>query len=288
MKETIANRFIVAAMLLAIVGLIWWRSGHPMVPSPLGVENGSTMSGTENETRSDKMAGRESISEREKEPAAVLPDGLSAPAKRPDPAEENEAILARFDSRVMNDPEFETFLRNRLWLALDGLNNPLVKSLNLTPAEQESFKRIIVEDMVHATEQAGGTMDQGVSAAETVFETALRRGQSEVDRKLYQLLGEARYGQYEAYRNDFSQFNRIKFLDGRQRLTDDQAEQVLAVMVAERQIVMAAVQQVEADAGQPASPAERDDEIQAAIDREVYNKVKAYLSPDQFAAFSRF
>jgi len=289
MKANTANLLVVVMVLLAMAGFKWMRTVRPVFDSPAAIL--PTTSADRDDERRPGVAAVQASGGIVVSPPSEMPVAGKPVVVRPAPvvpADETEAILARFDARLMKDSELEDFVRNRLWLALDQLNNPLVKSLDLTSGERESFKNIIVDAMARATESAGVMADDGTSAVEAALETALVREQLDVDIKLYQLLGQARYAQYEAWRNDFSQFNRIKFLDPEQPLTDDQAQQVLATIVAERQVVTVAAQQVQANAADTSTSVEQNDEIQATIKRQVYEQVKSYLLPGQLAAFSRF
>lgn len=205
-------------------------------------------------------------------------------------ADENEALLLRFDSRLMNNPELEEFMRRRLWLALDQLNNPLIKKLGLTQEETGKFKALIVDNLVAATQQAGEAAEQGPAAAKAALDDALALQQADYDVQLQQLLGDDRFRKYVADEEDYSQFNGIKFLDGNDPpLADERVEQILGLMQNERKIVNAAVLELrESTSGpQPLSADERF-QVRQLIDTRVYTRIKSWLPSNELAAFARF
>jgi hypothetical protein len=216
--------------------------------------------------------------------AAATP---AAPGSESKPLDENEALLGRFNAKLMDNSELEEFIRTKLWLALDELNNPLVKNLNLTPSETEKFKDLIVNNLIEAAKWSESFLDQGASVVEAEMEGALATERQNFDTQVHRLLGEARYAQYKGYRDDYSQFNRVKFLDGNRPLSDDQAQEVLAVMAAERQIVFAAAESQQ-NALSADEQAQRNYDIQKTINERVYEQLKGYLSADQLAAFADF
>jgi hypothetical protein len=213
------------------------------------------------------------------------------PVRIAEVADGNEIFLARFNSKLMDNSELEEFIRSRLWLALDQLKNPLIASLNLTPAETEQFKNLIVSNLAVASDQAAGQLDDGPLAVEDALEKALAANRDNFRAQVAELLGETRFGVYEAYQEDYGQFNRIKFLPGTESLSDAQAENVLETISNERQTVATAAAFVqEADAsgsGQQLSPSETAKQQQAIknlIAERACEKLRGSVSAEQLIA----
>jgi hypothetical protein len=213
---------------------------------------------------------------------------ISAAPVAPAPADESERFLRKFDPKLMENPGMEDLIRNRLWLALDQLNNPLVKKMGLTADETEKFKGLIVDNLVVAVEQAGASSEQGPAAVETAWDNALAARQQDFAVRLRQLLGDARFAQYEAGREDYSQFNGIKFLDGSSTpMADGRVEQIISVMQDERRIVDGAVAEAQAGSAAPLSPEERF-QVRELVVARVCDRLYNLLLPEQLAGFGRF
>jgi hypothetical protein len=204
-----------------------------------------------------------------------------APAAAPD---EQEVYLARFDPRLTDDSTIEEYLRIRLWLAFDQLNNPLIAGLGLTPAEKEVFKNAVLENLLAATDGAAGRIEQGSDAVKAQIENALAGQQPNLDARLQRLFGAARFTAYLAYREDYGQLNRIKFLKPDEPLSDAQAEQIVLVMADERQRVNSAAAQLQVEEGDTHSPVSPG-ELQQLINERVKARLAGMLPADHFAAF---
>jgi hypothetical protein len=216
------------------------------------------------------------------------------PVVLPDPTAEHETFLARFDHKLTDDSDIDELIRNRLWLALDQFNNPLVKSLELTPAETEMFKSLVVDNLVSAAALAIPDIEQGPKAVEAAMNKALTDSRDNLNTKIAELLGETRFAIYETYQGDYAQFNRIKFLNGNEPLTDPQTEQVLDIILDEKEIVSSAAAQVQAaDAANEQFSAieqqnQQNAEVQKLINERVYDRLKNILSEDRLASFVEF
>ncbi len=201
------------------------------------------------------------------------------------PTDEEEIFLQKFDPKLLQNPETEDFIRQRLWLALDQLNNPLMQKLNLSSNEMAEFKNLAVSNLVTATELAEVTA-QNPKMFEGDVDAALDLQRQNFDAQLHLLLGDARFAQYQNGIEDYSQFYGIKFLDGNlSPLPNSSVEQIISAMRTERQTVNAAVAQA-ADG----APLSADDQLQIheLIFGRTYNRVQNFLSPEQFTAFGQF
>jgi hypothetical protein len=203
----------------------------------------------------------------------------------PVPVDENEKFLLPFNAVFAKNPEGEDIIRNRLWLLLDPLNGPLVKHLGMTADEVEKIKALVVGNLVAAAESAGVFREQGQAGFEAALDRALEARQPGFDIQLCRLLGDVRFGQYQAQREDYSRFNGIKFLDGNGKpLADESVEQIISVMRSERHAVAAAAAQVQAERAAPLSTEERF-QARELIAGRVFDRVQNLLSPTQWAVF---
>lgn len=211
-------------------------------------------------------------------PAATMPEAV---------ASADDAELQKFDPQLMQNSDFEDLVRDRLWLALDELNNPLVRKLGLTVDETGRLKNLIVSNLVMVAAEAGTSLDEGPAAVATAWDEALIRRQPRLDEQLRQLFGARRFAEYEAGREDYAQFNAVKFLDGgKAPLPDARAEQVIAVMQDERRIVGAAAAQAQAENGNmPLSAGDFLQMHELMADR-VFGRVQNILDPVELAAFA--
>lgn len=206
----------------------------------------------------------------------------------PEPADENEKFLQQFDPKLLKNPKLEDFIRDRLWLALDQLNNPLIKKLGLSSDEIAAFKELAVSNLVAATEQAETAAGPGPAEVESAIDHALTARQVDFDARLRLLLGDARFAQYENGVEDYSQFNGIKFLDGGSPpLTDARAEQIISVMQSERQKVNAAAVKIENEEAAPLSAGDYL-QMQELIVGRTYERLQNVLLPRQLTAFGQF
>lgn len=200
------------------------------------------------------------------------------------PTNEEEKFLQEFDPKLFQISGMEDFIRDRLWLAFDQLNNPLIQKLGLTDDEISKFKNLAVSNLVTATEQGSTATGQSSMATESAIDNALASQQGSFDAQLHQLLGDARFAQYENGIEDYSQFFGIKFLDGNSPpLPNGQVEQIISVMQSERQTVSAAAAQIQ-------TQETADDQLQMRelIVGRAYNRLQDFLSPEQLTAFGQF
>lgn len=205
--------------------------------------------------------------------------------------DEYEILLQNLSPRLADDPHMEDMLRDRLWLALDQLNCPLLGSLGFTPVEIEKFKALVADNLIAA---AGRTTPDSPFAVEVQLDAALAMQRAEFDAQLRQLLGDARFAAYAAARQDLARFNRLKFLNPQEPLTDGQTGDVLAAIATEKQTVNAAAARLWAEEGvdpESASVEQQADwaaQIQELTDQRIYVRLRSLLSPDRLAAFAEY
>ena len=218
------------------------------------------------------------------EPAAVSPMPIAQLT------DECDVFLSKFSSQLTDDPATEDLLRNRLWLALDQLNNPLVMSLGLTANETAAVKNMIIDNLVAAAEQARAKSGADPDAIMAEMDAALVAQQDEFESGIAAFLGHDRFAIYIAGREDYAQFNRIKFLNSSEPLTDDQTRQIVAVLLDERQRVNSAAAELWAHEGTTPQSAPSDQwlQIRRLIGRRVYDRLQTLLSADRLAAFAEF
>jgi hypothetical protein len=232
--------------------------------------------------------------------AAQTRVGGAAATEGPKPARDKEG-LGSFLAKLMEDPDTKKMIHEQQRMMLDQLYDPLIKKLDLTPAEAAQFKDLLADNMMKSAEKAtsllGGDGDTNRAA---VVET-MTAEHKDFEEQIRGFLGETRYAQYQDYqqtvgeRTQLSQFRQQT--TGENALTDRQTEQLLAFMKEEKQAVAAASGQPPPGAGQDAANlqamlsgggVEKLLQSQETVNQRVYDRAREVLSPDQLGAFGKF
>ncbi|CAM2781379.1 hypothetical protein [Rariglobus hedericola] len=118
---------------------------------------------------------------------------------------------------LMANPEFAQAMSVQQRAALDGRYADLFKKLNLSPAQLEKFKDLLIERQTARMDVMTAARESGLNARENRDE--LRKmtdeAQSEVDSSIKTALGETAFNQYQNYETTQSQRALVSQLDQR-------------------------------------------------------------------------
>jgi hypothetical protein len=206
-------------------------------------------------------------------------------------------------AKMMQDPEMKKFIRDQQRTMMDQLYSPLIKQMGLNPDEASKFKELLADNIMKGAEQATSLFGEGAGTNQTTALASLADQQKSLDDQLKAFLGDDRYALYKDYQqtaNERTQLNLFKAQMGSDNpLTDQQTEQLLALMKEEKQ-TMAANGQMLPGAGQDGSnlkslqamlsgdQADKLMQAQETANQHVYDRARAILAPDQLDAFGKF
>lgn len=176
------------------------------------------------------------------------PDGEPGEPPSPDAAAAEAAIrfaggpeggpFGRFMA-AMDNPEVQRLLATQQRGALDSRYAALFKSLNLTPAQLEQFKNLLVEKRTALADVMAAARSQGLNGRENRDEirALVQNAQNEVDNSIRAAIGETAYQQYQSFEKTQPERNVVSQLQQRLSysgtpLTDTQSEQLVQVLSA--------------------------------------------------------
>ncbi len=224
----------------------------------------------------------------------------SAPDPR-EPAGPDQNGLDALFSKMLSDPEAKKFIRGQQRMMMDQMYAPLIKQMGLTPEDGDQFKDLLAETAMTGVEKAGSLFSGG-SSNRTALLAQMAQDQKGVEEQLKSFLGEARFAQYQDYQQTVGervQLNLYKqqMAGGENALTDQQTEQLLAIMKEEKQNETARTgrtlpggtdQAENLQAMFSEDQANRLFEAQDAVNQRVYERASQVLSAEQLAGFARF
>lgn len=140
---------------------------------------------------------------------------------------------------MLDNPEIQKLMTIQQKAALDSRFASLFKSLNLSPADLEKFKNLLVEKQTAVMDARAAARAQGLSGPESrdAIRQAITNAQAEVDNSIRSTLGEAGFAQYQTYEQTLPERNLVSQLQQRlsyssSPLTDMQTNQVVALLAA--------------------------------------------------------
>jgi hypothetical protein len=153
----------------------------------------------------------------------------------------------RFDRRARMDnlatllesPEFSKLWNSQQRMGLDSRYSALFKSLNLSPADLDKFKGLLVEKQAAITDVMGAVREQGLDPRNpddrAQISALLQSAQAQADASIQQTLGAAQYAQYQAYEQTLPQRNVVTQLAQSLSYTssplqDSQTEQLVNIL----------------------------------------------------------
>jgi hypothetical protein len=216
-------------------------------------------------------------------------------------SEKEQSGFGNMFSKMMEDPDTKKLIQQTQRIMMDQLYGPLIKQLNLTPEEADKFKQLLADNAMKATEQATSMFGGAGSTNHTQVVSQMTEMEKNFDDQMKGLLGDARYEQYKEYQKtagERTQLNQFKQqLGGDHPLSDQQTEQLLAIMHDEQQKVATAT-------GLPAEGADKkaaefemmfsEEKLQAFFDNQAqanqraYDRAKEVLTPEQLTAYGQF
>jgi len=142
---------------------------------------------------------------------------------------------------LLQNPEFSKLWTTQQMAALDSRFSPLFKALNLSPADLDKFKSLLVEKQSAIADVMSAARDQGLSPRDPAdrgqIASLLQNAQAQADANLLQTLGPAQYAQYQNYEQTLPQRNVVTQLAqslsyGGSPLQDSQVEQLVNILAA--------------------------------------------------------
>ncbi|HEY4246822.1 MAG TPA: hypothetical protein VGM64_08200 [Lacunisphaera sp.] len=188
------------------------------------------------------------IGELERKHAAKAGGSAAADGEAPgrDPQQSGEASRpgqrgrradgARFET-VMANPDFQKLMAVQQKGALDGRYSGLFKQLQLSPADLEKFKNLLVEKQSAVMDVMAAARTEGLSGRDNrdQIKQLVQDAQNEVDSNIKSTLGDAAYAQYQNYEATQPQRAVVSQLEQRlsyspEPLTDAQSQQLVQIL----------------------------------------------------------
>ena len=226
----------------------------------------------------------------------------AAPASESAKPEKDKNPFGNFLAKLMEDPETKKMIRQQQRMVLDQLYAPLIKQLNLTPADAEQFKDLLADNLMKGAEKATSLMGADSATNRTEMLAKLAEEQKSFNEQVRGFLGETGYAQYLDYqqtvgeRTQLNQFQQ-QYAGAANALTDQQTEQLLQFMSEEKKNLAATTSEPLPGSSQDAATieamlsenaTEKLLQRQETINQRVYERAKDVLSEDQLASFARF
>jgi hypothetical protein len=138
---------------------------------------------------------------------------------------------------LMNSPEFIKLLSTQQKGLIESRYAALFKKLNLTPAELDKFKSLIMDRQNAVNDVMTAAREQGLNGRNSrdQVRNLIEAAQAEVDASMRTLLGDQRYDQYQNYEATSSQRNTVSQLSSRLSysqtpLTEAQTDQLVGLL----------------------------------------------------------
>ena len=177
------------------------------------------------------------VVEAEGDPAAGDPSA----AGNPRPAQFNRRNGMNNLATLLDNPEF-----SKLWNAqqksnLDARYAALFKDLNLSPADLDKFKSLLVEKQNAILDVMAAAREQGLNPRDPTdraqLTTLLQTAQAQVDNNILQTLGAGQFAQYQNYEQTLPQRSVVSQLAqslsySSSPLQDSQAQQLVNLLAA--------------------------------------------------------
>lgn len=156
---------------------------------------------------------------------------------------ERPAALARVRpeggafANAMNSPEVQQLMSIQQKAGLDGRYASLFRKLNLSPAELDNFKTLLVDKQSAIMDVMAAARTHGMTGRENRDEIRLlvEDTQAEIDGNIRTTLGDAAYAEYKNYETTLPQRGIVSQLEQRLSYTptplnDTQAEQLVQIL----------------------------------------------------------
>jgi hypothetical protein len=190
------------------------------------------------------QAAEKNRPDREAETAALSlpdddpPDPATAVSVPPPPRGRFEGGHNRF-AHIMEQPEAQKLIALQQKADLDARYASLFKNLNLTPAQLDQFKNLLVEKQTAMMDVMQAARAQGLNPRtdREGFQQLVASTEADIDNSIRSTLGEAGYAEYQQYqqtmpeRNVTTQLQQSLSYTGTP-LTDAQSEQLVQILAA--------------------------------------------------------
>lgn len=208
-------------------------------------------------------------------------------------ANKKEGGMEYFFSQIMDDPQAKKFIRDQQRMMVTQLYAAFAKQAGLSPEETEKFYEAMLDRQMQSMEKARPFFN-GDSKDRAAASKAMAADQKSFDGQLQELLGETRFAQFKSYEQsayDRLQLNQFKD-QPRQKLTEQQNEQLLTIMKEERQQATTAgfpgINPQSFESMPPADQLEKMIQAQQSVNEKIFSRASDVLSPEQLEAFGKF
>ncbi|MEO6875109.1 MAG: hypothetical protein ABI222_09835 [Opitutaceae bacterium] len=166
--------------------------------------------------------------------------GELVPAREAGPNRRGERgnMAANF-AAMMDKPEIQKLMAIQQRAGLDERYAALFKNLNLSPAQLEQFKNLLVEKQTAVTDALQAARAQGINPRTDPedFQKLITDAQTDADASIKSALGDAGYTQYQQYQQTLPQRNVVNQLAQSLSytstpLTPEQSEQMVQILAA--------------------------------------------------------
>ena len=144
----------------------------------------------------------------------------------------------RFGAMLAN-PEMQKLMAVQQKGALDNRYSPLFKQLNLSPADLEKFKNLLVEKQTAVMDVMAAARSEGLTGRENrdQIRELVQNAQNDVDTTIKATLGDAAYSQYQNFETTQPQRAVVSQLEQRLSysstpLSDTQSQQLVQILAA--------------------------------------------------------
>ena len=151
----------------------------------------------------------------------------------------NRNAMASNFIAMMDKPEIQKLMGIQQRAGLDAHYATLFKSLNLSPAQLEQFKNLLVEKQAALTDALAAARAQGINPRTDPddFRKLIASAQTDADNNIKIALGDAGYAQYQQYQQTVPQRNVVNQLAQslsytNTPLSDAQNQQMVAILAA--------------------------------------------------------
>jgi hypothetical protein len=203
--------------------------------------------------------------------------------------------------KMMEDPDMKKMIQTQQKQMMNTLYTPLIKQMGLTPDEADKFKDLLSENVMKATENASSLFGNAGATNRTEIAAAMADQQKDFDGKIKDLLGDTRYAQYKDYQDTVGERTQLSMFKQQNAgtenaITDQQTEQLLALMREEKKNIASSGQPVMGN-GQDAASIQAmldSDQLekmmasQEDVNQRVYDRAKSVLSPSQLDSFGQY
>ena len=200
--------------------------------------------------------------------------------------------MAKMLANMMKDPEMRKAMAQQQRMGIDLVYGSLMKQLKLSPEQEEKFKEMLIAQQMENMSQAGAMFEGDASErAKVAQELAAKRAEKEEEMK--ELLGEEKFAEYQNYNQTLGERMMLEQFGRTADITQQQSDQLLAIMQEEKKNVQMNLGAQPADPNQDWQAILGSDEATAKLflqQEEVNNRTleraAQVLTPEQYEKFA--